>query len=109
GRRPWEARRAMEAKTALVTGSARGIGQAIADRLTAAGYSVVGVDVAPDAPPGTIRCDLSSWTACCELVGSLPPVDVLVNNAAILIEKGPADITEADFQTMVAVNLRAPF
>ncbi len=40
---------------------------------------------------------------------SLPPIDVLVNNAAILIEKSPEEISEDDFSAMVAVNLRAPF
>ena len=99
----------MEPRTALVTGSARGIGQAIAERLTSLGYSVIGVDVASDAPPGTLRYDLSSWDACHELVTSTPDIDVLVNNAAVLIEKSPADITEDDFQTMLSLNLRAPF
>jgi NAD(P)-dependent dehydrogenase (short-subunit alcohol dehydrogenase family) len=99
----------MEQRTALVTGSARGIGLAIGERLTSVGYRVIGVDVADGSPPGTIRCDLSSWQACVALVQSIPPVDVLVNNAAILIEKGPEEITEDDFAAMVAVNLRAPF
>jgi len=99
----------METRTALVTGSARGIGQAIANRLAAAGYSVIGVDVAADAPADTIYCDLSDWNAAAELTTRVPPIDVLVNNAALLIEKAPAEITESDFQTMVAVNLRAPF
>jgi 3-oxoacyl-[acyl-carrier protein] reductase len=99
----------MEPRTALVTGSGRGIGLAIAESLTANGYSVIGVDVAPDASAGTLRYDLSSWDACHELIAATPHVDVLVNNAAVLIEKSPDEITEDDFQTMLAVNLRAPF
>jgi NAD(P)-dependent dehydrogenase (short-subunit alcohol dehydrogenase family) len=99
----------MEPRTALVTGSGRGIGLAIAERLTAVGYSVIGVDVAPDSPAGTLRYDLSSWDACHELVAAISDVDVLVNNAAVLIEKTADDITEDDFQTMIGVNLRAPF
>src|SRR5690242_19068438 len=99
----------MESRTALVTGSGRGIGLAITERLTALGYSVIGVDVAPDPPTGTLRYDLSSWDACHELVTAAPDVDLLVNNAAVLIEKCPDDITEDDFETLLAVNLRAPF
>ena len=99
----------MEHRTALVTGIAQGIGKAIGECLTSAGYRVVGVDIAEGSPPGTIHCDLSSWSACVDLVQSIPFVDVLVNNAAILIEKSPEEITEDDFTAMVAVNLKAPF
>jgi len=99
----------VDSRTALVTGSARGIGRAIADRLASAGYSVIGVDIAADAPPETLRYDLTSWNACHELISAVPAIDVLVNNAAVLIEKSPIDITETDFHTMLALNLRAPF
>ncbi|MDQ3096977.1 MAG: SDR family oxidoreductase [Chloroflexota bacterium] len=102
----------MEQRTALVTGSARGIGRAIADSLAAAGHRVVGVDViehagAPFAATHTV--DLADAAACERLIASVGRVDVLVNNAAVLIRRAIPEYTVEEFDKMIAVNLRAPF
>ena len=102
----------MTARTALVTGSAQGIGRAVAEALAAAGHVVVGVDIR-DQDAGsmarTLRVDLADPAAIEDLVAAVGRVDVLVNNAAILVEKPIEDTTVEEFDRTVAVNLRAPF
>ena len=102
----------MTQRTALVTGSAQGIGRAIAEALAADGHRVIGVDVRDqDAGPmvRTIRADLSEPAAIDAIAADVEAADILVNNAAILIEKPIEETTVADFDRTVAVNLRAPF
>ena len=98
-------------RTALVTGSAQGIGRAIAFALRDAGHEVIGVDVRSHALDGarTLVADLADPAAIDALIADAGPVDVLVNNAAILIEQPIDEVTLEDFDRQVAVNLRAPF
>ena len=101
-----------EQRIALVTGSARGIGNAIAVELATAGHRVIGVDVLDHSGgpfAATHKVDLSDPAACERLIRGVGQVDVLVNNAAVLIRKPIPEYTLADFDTMIAVNLRAPF
>lgn len=101
-----------EVRIALVTGSARGIGLAIAGSLAASGHRVVGADVLdhPDGPfAATHKVDLSDPSACERLIATVGRVDVLVNNAAVLYRRNLPDYTLEEFDRMVAVNLRAPF
>ncbi|MDI1290623.1 MAG: SDR family oxidoreductase [bacterium] len=98
-------------RRALVTGSARGIGAAIAARLAAAGHEVIGVDQtehAADYLSATIRADLADASTCAQLFAELPPVDILVNNAAVLVDRPLEETSIEDIDRLLAINLRAP-
>jgi NAD(P)-dependent dehydrogenase (short-subunit alcohol dehydrogenase family) len=110
----------LSGKTALVTGSTSGIGQAVAKGLAAAGASVVvngrtqsRVDAAvaamakalPDRKLRGIAADVSSAAGCDALVAALPDVDILINNAGIFEPKGFFDIPDEDWTRFFEVNL----
>jgi 3-oxoacyl-[acyl-carrier protein] reductase len=103
-----------------VTGAGRGIGRATAEALIAAGHTVVGVDIEPDLFTqgdtrfaSTISLDLADVEQTRRLVPRIEEeygrLDILVNNAAILIVKPIPDYSLDDFERTVAVNLRAVF
>ena len=98
-------------RTALVTGSAQGIGRTIAFELRDTGHEVIGVDVRGHELDGarTLTADLADPAAIERLIGDAGAVDILVNNAAILVERRIEEVTLEDFDRQVAVNLRAPF
>ena len=108
---------------ALVTGGSRGIGKAIALRLGTLGLHVgityadqhdLAEEVATEIVSAggeaiSVRLELgyreSVDAACAEVASQFGPVNVLVNNAAISQEISFDQITEADWDTMMAVNL----
>ncbi len=99
-------------RRALVTGSARGIGRATARAMAAAGCEVIGADLLKQqAEPGIepLQVDLADTEACRRLAEQAEPVDILVNNAALLITRPIPEFTLDDFERTIAVNLRAPF
>src|ERR1700691_1703690 len=91
-------------KTALVTGTAHGIGAAIAQTLASMGATVHGVD------KDTV--DVSDAAAVAALTEQIGPVDVLVNNAggvAGQVHHPIEEIRDADWRAVVDANLTSTF
>jgi 3-oxoacyl-[acyl-carrier protein] reductase len=99
-------------RRALVTGSARGIGRAIADALAASGHDVIGTDVLEQEQgslAGIVEADLADPNAPSSLVSTHGPFDVVVTNAALFIHQPIAEVALEDFDRQIAVNFRSTF
>ncbi|MEM9222801.1 MAG: SDR family oxidoreductase [Pseudomonadota bacterium] len=90
---------------AVVTGAARGIGAAVVTALRDDGFEVAGLDLSG----GDIVADVTDPASVAAALGPFERIDVLVNNAGVLIEGGLQDMPLAAFDKQVAVNLRGPF
>jgi NAD(P)-dependent dehydrogenase (short-subunit alcohol dehydrogenase family) len=100
----------------VVTGAASGIGKATAILLRARGSEVVAVDVngagladAAAAGAETVACDLTNAADRARLYESAGEIDGLVNAAAIIRLVRIPDVTEDDWDSILAVNVKALF
>ena len=119
--------RILNGKVALVTGGARGIGAAIAKAFAAEGAavaityhehgaeasSVVADVVAAGGRIAAIKADVASEEVATlsvrETINRFGALDVLVNNAGVILEKPLLETTAADFDWLMSINLRGTF
>ena len=114
------------ARVAIVTGGARGIGRACALTLAEAGFDLALVDVLEPEMASTRReiealgrkvvchvADVSDFARAHQVVEAVQAafgrIDVLLNNAGRPQPKGILEISEIEFDTTVAINLKSCF
>jgi 3-oxoacyl-[acyl-carrier protein] reductase len=120
GETDWE--HPLAGKVALVTGAARGIGEAIASVLARDGAHVVGVDVPAQAPEleavarriggSPLTVDITADDAPAAITSYLLEahggVDVVVHNAGVTRDKTLGRMTDETWSTVISINLTAP-
>jgi len=115
----------LDGKSALVTGSSRGLGAAVAVALAQAGANVAihGSAAMPNATQNELNAigarsvalvgDVSDATVCAMLVeatiGHFGTIDILVNNAGIIRRAPAADYSEEDWRAVIDVDLTSIF
>ena len=92
----------MKRKTALVTGSSRGIGESIKESLSKDGINIIN--------PSRDILDLSSPKSIDDFLSQLTThIDIVINNAGILKVGQHDEISTEDFHEVFQVNVVAPF
>ncbi|MSP00611.1 MAG: SDR family oxidoreductase [Acetobacteraceae bacterium] len=98
---------------ALITGSARGIGAAVAARLRDNGWDVVAADRDPSPVGRPVICDVADEASVVALIAGIRisegRLDALICNAGINIRKPLADLSLAEWSSVLGTNLTSTF
>ena len=113
--------RGLQEKVAFVTGGARGIGRAIAERLARNGATVAVADIDGDEAEAVgaelhgsgfgfdVRDSHSVNSTLSEVATRYGRLDIVVNNAGVHIQKLAVDLTDSDWDTIFETNARGCF
>ncbi len=116
----------LDGKTALVTGAGQGLGQGMALALAEAGATIIGMDRGSSQGTGSavqslggiyrqVICDLGTAGIAelnqivARVVTEFGHLDILVNNAGIIRRMPALEFTEADWDDVLQINLKAAF
>ena len=117
----------LESKTALVTGASKGVGKGIALELARCGCDVA-VNYHSDREGAeATAAEIAGWGVCAfpvqadvgiaadvdrmfaEVAARFPKLDILVNNAGMQVWKPLLDLEEAEWDRVIATNLKGCF
>lgn len=113
----------LDEKVAVISGAASGIGFGTAKRLAEAGASIVLVDIDESGGGKAVeeilniggkakfyRCDITSSIDCKkvteDIIQDFARIDILFNNAGIIIRKNIVDLSEEEWDQVLNVNLK---
>lgn len=116
----------VDGKLALVTGSSRGIGMAIAIALAESGADIIGVSSKPEADSDvekavvkagkkfySYQCDLTDRDSLYAFIEKVkadhPQIDILINNAGHILRQPVAEHSDNYWDTIININLNAQF
>ncbi|SHH97652.1 SDR family oxidoreductase [Desulfosporosinus lacus] len=117
----------LEGKVAIITGSSRGIGRVVAERLADLGAKVV-INYSSSREKATevvkeivqkggqaidVHADIGKKTDVeklfSETIAAFGKVDILINNAGLMITKPLAEVTEDDFDKQFFINVKGTY
>ncbi|XP_077980718.1 L-xylulose reductase-like [Glandiceps talaboti] len=105
-----------DGKKALVTGAGKGIGRELVKQLVKCGAETFALSrtqsdldsLKQEVPEiHTVTADLSDWDATKISVESIGPIDLLVNNAAVVVHQPFLEVRRDDFEKTINTNLKS--
>ncbi len=116
----------LEGKVAVITGAGSGIGRGIALRLSELGAAVVVLDIDSETGEATVRtiteragralfekCDVRSANDCRRAtqtaIAAFGRIDILCNNAGVIVRKNVVDLKEEEWDVVLDVTLKGIF